>query len=855
MSANLEPATVAALVGAAAARAPGATALVAPARAPLSHGELLEHVRRTAAALRAAGYARDDVVALVVDNGPEAASAFLALAGAVICAPLNPTYREAELDFYLGDLGARLVVVGRDTQSPVRAVAASRGIDVVELATDPAAGAGIFDLVGLAASADGGAAAADAAPDDVALVLHTSGTTSRPKLVPLTHRNLCASAANVASVSQLSEADRCLNLMPLFHIHGLVAALLASLRAGGSVACTPGFHPVRIFGWARDLHPTWTTAVPTMLQAILARIAHDADARSALSGLRFVRSSSSALPVSVLEGLEQALDVPVIEAYGMTEAAHQMASNRLPPERRLPGSVGPSAGPEIAVLGERGAELPIGSTGEVAIRGVNVFGGYAANPEANAAAFTNGWFRTGDEGRLDEHGHLHLSGRLKEIINRGGEKIAPAEIDDVLLRHPAVAQAVTFAIPDSRLGEEVGAAVVLAARGAADERELQDFVAQTMAPFKVPRSIVLVDEIPKGATGKLQRIGLHARLGVGAHESDPGDGAAGPAPPRTYLERLVARVWCEVLELPQIGVHDDFFALGGDSILGAETVTRIRDLTGRTDLPLVSIVRAPTVASFVVELEHGVERPDTSLVAIAEGGERRPFYLVHGVDGDVLGFAALARRLGEGRPFYGLRARGLDDAARLHGSIEEMASAYLDEVRLVQPTGPYLFGGLCAGGPVAIEMARLLQEQGESVRQVVLIDPRLQPERTLSFFAWRVWSAMRRGQLSHLVARRLWRTAARRQGRGEGAPAQSVGVDARIAAVRDAYVLRPLDVPAALLTSEDYDDVGVPRRLWTKALGSVRLFPFAGSHQHLFLPPAVDHLASALRTALDEDDA
>ncbi len=856
MSTDLEPATLAALLRGAASRAPGATALVAPARPSLTHGELHAHVCRTGVALHGAGLAPDDVVALVVDNGPEAASAFLALAGAAVCAPLNPLYREAELDFYLGDLGARLVVVGRDTESPVRVVAARHGIEVVELAADAGAAAGLFELVGAAATGGKGTAVREASPDDTALVLHTSGTTSRPKLVPLTHRNLCASATNVAAVLQLSQADRCLNVMPLFHIHGLVAALLASLRAGGSVACTPGFHPIRVFDWARDLEATWTTAVPTMLQAVLARVADDAAARSALSGLRFVRSSSSALPASVQEGLERALGVAVIEAYGMTEAAHQMASNRLPPEPRLPGSVGAAAGPELTVLDEHGAELPAGSTGEVAIRGINVFSGYVANPEANAAAFTNGWFRTGDEGRLDEHGRLRLSGRLEEIINRAGEKIAPAEIDDILLRHPAVAQAVTFAIPDSRLGEEVGAAVVPVAPGAAGERELQDFVAQTVAPFKVPRSIVLVDEIPKGPTGKLQRIGLHERLDVRAREHGADDATAALTPPRTYLERLVAKVWCDVLELPEIGVHDDFFALGGDSILGAEMVARVRDLTGQTELPLVSIVRAPTVASFSLEVEHGAARSDTALVPIAEGGEGRPFYLVHGVDGDVLGFAALARRLGGGRPVYGLRARGLEDEALPYGSVEEMAHAYLEEVRHVQPSGPYLLGGLCAGGPVAIEMARLLRERGEPVGQVVLIDPRLRPGRTPSFYAWRLWSSLRSRRFLRVVATRLRYAATSRQRHGhQAAAAQSVGVEAGIAALRDAYVLRPLDVPAALLLSEDYDDLGVPRGLWAQALGSVRPFPLSGSHQHLFLPPAVDALAAAVRTALDEADA
>ena len=641
--------------------------------------------------------------------------------------------------------------------------------------------------------------------------------------------------------------------MPLFHIHGLVAALLASLRAGGSVACTPGFHPVRVFDWARELEPTWATAVPTMLQAILARVEADAGARSSLAGLRFVRSSSSALPPSVLEGLEQALGIPVVEAYGMTEAAHQMASNRLPPGRRLPGSVGSPAGPEIAILDEQDDVLPAGSSGEVAIRGVNVFGGYVANPEANASAFSNGWFRTGDEGRLDEHGYLHLSGRLKEIINRGGEKIAPAEIDDVLLRHPAVAQAVTFAIPDSRLGEEVGAAVVLTAPGAVEERELQDFAAQTIAPFKVPRRIVFVDEIPKGPTGKLQRLGLHERLGVGADESDPRE-VAGPARPRTYRERWLAEVWCDVLGIPTIGDHDDFFALGGDSILGAEMVARIRDLTGRADLPLVSIVRAPTLSSFAVEVGEVVERPDTCLVPISVGGGKVPFFLVHGADGDVLGFPALARRLRADRPFFGLQARITEDGGLRDASVEQMAAAYLEDVVAAHPGGPYLLGGFCAGGPIAIEMARLLQERGQHVEPVVLIDPRFRPPRNRLYYARRLRARARSGQLWHVAGVRLRRALTRTPATGAGGSAQLPPLVHRLRDVRDAYVLQPLDVPAALVTSGDYDELGVPREMWTEALGSVRALAFSGSHEHLFLPPVVDELAAAVQTALDEVD-
>ena len=599
-------------------------ALLAPGRAPLAYGELPGLVGAATVRLRERGIGAEDRVALVVDNGPEAATAFLSLACAATCAPLNPAYRESEFAFYLEDLGARAVVVGRKDDSPARAAARALGIDVLELEPRLDAPAGVFGLAGVLGEPTDPEHRSVA---ETALLLHTSGTTSRPKLVPLTHRNLTSSARNVAETLRLEPADRCLNVMPLFHIHGLVAALLASLHAGASVACTSGFHPIRVFDWLRELDPTWYTAVPTMHQSVLARLGEHGDvARD--HRLRFVRSSSAALSASVSGRLEDALRVPVVEAYGMTEAAHQMASNPLPPDLRVPGSVGRAAGPEIAVVDQEGVELPAGEQGEVAIRGDNVFGGYERNPDANAVAFVDGWFRTGDEGVLDEDGYLTLRGRIKEVINRGGEKVAPVEVDERLLAHSAVSQAVTFAMPHARLGEEVAAAVVLAPDRAADEAVLQDFVAQTLAPFKVPRRIVFVDEIPKGATGKIQSMGLAERLGVAlATDAAPVEHVL----PQTLLEQELTHIWSDVLGIGVIGVHDDFFALGGDSILGAEAVARVRDLIGRDDLPLISIVRGATVAGMVSELGKTVPAAAGSgAIAIHVEGSKRPLFLVHG---------------------------------------------------------------------------------------------------------------------------------------------------------------------------------------------------------------------------------
>jgi acyl-CoA synthetase (AMP-forming)/AMP-acid ligase II len=345
------------------------------------------------------------------------------------------------------------------------------------------------------------------------MVLHTSGTTSRPKIVPLTQANLCASARHIARTLQFAPRDCGLNIMPLFHIHGLIAGVLAPLAAGSQVFCTPGFNALKFFAWMDEAKPTWYTAVPTMHQAILTRASKNADV-IARHPLRFVRSSSSSMPPQVIRELEETFHAPLIEAYGMTEATHQMASNPLPPAVRKPGSVGLPAGPEIAIMAEDGRLLPRGEVGEIVIRGPNVTAGYERNPKANAEAFTDGWFRTGDQGLMDGDGYLSLTGRLKEIINRGGEKVSPREVDEILMDHPAVAQVVCFAMPHPKLGEEVAAAVVLREGAAVTERELQEFVARRAADFKVPKKILFMPEIPKGATGKLQRIGLAAKLGL-----------------------------------------------------------------------------------------------------------------------------------------------------------------------------------------------------------------------------------------------------------------------------------------------------------------------------------------------------
>lgn len=501
------PSTLHELLARADAAAP---ALAAPGRAPMNHGALRELVQRTLATLNAGGIGRNDRVAIVLPNGPEMAACFLACASGVTSAPLNPAYRAEEFEFYLSDLGAKALIVEAGSTSPAIEVARRLGVRVIELHAGEAAGE--FTLRGLPA-ATSAAQGGFSQPQDVSMVLHTSGTTSRPKIVPLSQANLAASAQNIGATLQLSPADRGLVIMPLFHIHGLIAGVLSPLAAGGSVFCTPGFNALKFFAWMDEAAPSWYTAVPTMHQAIIARASKNREV-IARHPLRFMRSSSSSMPPQVIKELEAIFEAPLIEAYGMTEATHQMCSNPLPPAARKPGSVGPCAGPEVAIMDEAGRLLPRGAIGEIVIRGANVTAGYEANAKANAEAFTNGWFRTGDQGQMDADGYVSLTGRLKEIINRGGEKISPREVDEILMDHPAVAQVVCFGMPHDKLGEEVAAVVVLREGQSATERELQAFVAQRAAEFKVPRKILLMDEIPKGATGKLQRIGLAAKLGL-----------------------------------------------------------------------------------------------------------------------------------------------------------------------------------------------------------------------------------------------------------------------------------------------------------------------------------------------------
>ena len=539
------------------------------------------------------------------------AVAILTVATNAICIPMNPAYQPEEVDRYFTNLRPRALIAQTGINLPAVDVARTRGIRVIELLASMNEKAGLFTLIGEEANSP-----ADELidPGDVAVLLLTSGTTARPKIVPQTHTNICASAYSSVAAWSLTENDRCVNILPLFHGHGLHNTLMASMAAGASVVCTPGFDANSFFSWLSTFQPTWFSAVPTIHKAILARarrIEHKRDFH-----LRFVRSGSAPLPPHDLMELESLFEAPVIEYYAMTETVSTpIASNPLPPAKRKPGSAGKPVSLDVAIMDETGTLLTSRQTGEVIVRGTGVALDYFGDTIATKAAFANGWLRTGDLGFFDDDGYLFLAGRIREIVNRGGEKITPQEVEEVLLQHSAVAEAVTFAVPHATLGEDVASAVVLRPDCAASPKDIRQFVIGRIADFKVPRQVFIVTEIPKGPTGKLKRIGLAEKLGLTGCAASPTARVA----PRTPLEKVLAELWAEVLGLQQVGIHDDFFLLGGDSLSATLLLIAIDE---KLHLPIdvARFFEASTVAEVgghIERLRQAGQLPQTSSAIVS----------------------------------------------------------------------------------------------------------------------------------------------------------------------------------------------------------------------------------------------
>jgi oxalate---CoA ligase len=819
------------VLAARAAREPEAPAILAPGHDDLSAAALMRSVAAVGRRLDKLELGRGDRVAVVAGLGPEAGVAALGVASYATCVPVNRA-APTELDDLLAETGAQALVAPGGATVAERDAGERRGIPVID---------------GLEAErADRGATppapdAVPATPDDVALVLRTSGTTSRAKLVPATHRQLMARADAARRLMDLKPEDRCLGPMPLCYGHGLYTGLLIPLLTGGSTILPDRFDRETFLDCVRSLSPTWYTAGPTQQQAILGWLR---ERRDEIAGhrLRFARSANGSLPEDVSEGLEEVLGVPALQSYGTSETG--MIASPAPNGRRRSGTVGRAAGVEIAVLDEGGAALPPGATGEIVVRGPCVFSGYDGQPELTERSFIDGWFRTGDRGSMDEDGFLTVAGRLDDLINRGGEKVSPVEVEGALLDHPSVAAAAVFAIPHRTLQEEVGAAITLNPGTEADESDLRDYLGGRVAPFKVPRRLVVLRELPVGPTGKPLRAGMAERLGLGTGPSDT-PAEAGPARP---LEARLAVLWSTVLERPEVGLDDDFFEHGGDSLAAIELLAAI-DQDLQVELDLEALVESPTprlLGRAMLRgsyLEQHATRSARDLIGVNVEGGQTPLFVIGGRPGYALRTLVMAREVADDLPVYGLQPPGMDWQATGRTTIPEMATHYLMRVKETRPHGPYRLLGSSFGGLIAFELALQLECAGEEVDFLGLIDT--EPAN----LRWRPDA----DDLPHALED-LDPAPDRPDLGPDSIPAAGTRVAAAHVAARHAYEIK--DRVRSEITLFQCAGDGVPaggdrRALWAEAsTGGFRLLAVPGLHANFDREPQFSALRDALRACL-----
>jgi oxalate---CoA ligase len=715
------PQTLGEAIAAHAAARPDAVAMVLPDLSVVTYHALQQQMAGIGATLQRAGIGVGHRLAIALPDGADLALTIAAVACHTTIVPLNPKLTTPEIDALFVSHRLDGVIVPEGAAIPARAVATARGACLLEAAWQ--GGRILLEARGgaIAAAPKG----ARTTPDDTAFILRTSGTTARPKLVAITHRNLQSMAARRQSWFGLGEDDRVLCVMPLFYAQGLFNALFAQLFLGGSLACPARTPEASFCRWLAELDPSCYSAGPTFHRSVLDEA--QALAPGALRHrLRFIQSGAAPLSDSLRDGLERIFGVPVVDTYGLSEAGN-IAANSVAPEGRRRGTVGRAWPGEVALRGEDGRIVAQGGPGEIVIRGPGVTPGYIDDADANRASFVDGWFHSGDVGVIDADGFLTVVGRIKEMINRGGEKIAPAEIDETLQRHPAVAEAAAFPVPHPRLGEDVAAAAVLRAGTAATGAELRRFLQQSLVPFKIPRRIHLVESLPKGETGKVLRQELSRRFAPQAGGPVQASDFASP------LELEIAAIWERLLDGKPVGPDDDFFAIGGDSILATQLLLELERLTGKR-LPDTILFENASVSQLAESIVKEDAASDKSLMLRLQPGRgETPFFFA---DGDFWGggyyLRKIAHLLGEEYPFYALRAHGL------HGgvvpTIEQAASDYLALIRAAQPQGPYRLGGYCNGGLIALELARRLEAEGEHVELVVLVEVMsLNARRSLRF--------------------------------------------------------------------------------------------------------------------------
>ncbi|WP_312523083.1 AMP-binding protein [Anaerospora sp.] len=701
-------------------KTPNAIAILAPEKEPITYDRLFQHLVKTTSSLRQFGINNTDRVALVMNNGPEMATAFLAIGSVAVCVPMNSKSSLSEFKTFLSAVKAKAIVIAYGLSTEATTAAMELGIEIITVKCKGDE-AGIFDIIN--ASSDCQTVVAYSKPEDIALILFTSGTTGKPKIVPLTHSNIYSCTKNIVSSLRLSSKDCCLNVMPLFHSGGLVMSLLSSLFAGGSIICTNGLVASHFFRWLSELSPTWYSAVPTTHQVILQQWEHMGQPAVAHS-LRFIRCGSAALPPLLAQKIENALQVPIIEGYGSSEAVSQIAVNPLPPGQRKLGSAGKPAGCKVEIMDELGNLLPAGVSGEIVIQGESVFSGYENDSTANVQSFYNGWFRTGDQGYIDNDGYLYIKGRFKEIINCGGAKISPREIEEVLLSHPAVKEVVAFAIPHLSLGEVAAVAIVTKGEKRISEDAVQRYVSQHVIYYKVPHKVVFVDSIPKEATGKVNRIGMAEKLGVAVGVTV---NIANTRMVRTSasdeLEHKIIDIWREILKKSHIGINDSFFNIGGDSLTATFLSVQIEAIFGKY-VPVSLLYEHDTIEKLVGFLSYEEEvSPYLHLVPLQTAGSKPPLFTIDTIGSHIIHYRKIAGYLCKEQPVYALRLHDEYNETVLE-TVEGIALNYVKEIRRVQPKGPYYLTGYSLGGTIAFEVAQQLYHQGQKVALLAILDTR-----------------------------------------------------------------------------------------------------------------------------------
>lgn len=678
---------------------------------PLSYCKLQQLIAEARVALRLAGFGRTSRIVIAVPDSKQAALAILAIACSAISVPLSPRLTRSEIETSLQALQPDVILLVKGSDSEARRAAENKKITILEVA-QPKNGVFDFTIIGAPTNIAASGEADEPDPEAPAFILQTSGTTGKPKLIPFTHRNMLAVAARSRAWFKLTPEDRCLCVAPVFYAHGLKIAILTPLLTGGTVVFPTDNLKFDYVEWFDTLKPTWYSASPVIHRLVFDQTQAVADAKTRHS-LRFILTSSAPIPQNVLEGLQNTLGVPLVEHYSSSEAS-LVAANLPMPAAAKSGSVGLPWPDTVIIVGEDNCKLSPGEQGEILVRGPTVVPGYLDAPDLNSCSYFDGWFKTGDIGSLDKDGFLTLHGRKSDVINRGGEKIFPAEIDDALLRHPAVVEAAAFPVAHSRLGEDVAAAVVLKPGSTVTPQDLRRFLQQTLASFKLPRRIHVVATLPKGNTGKIRRFDICKFVGAPQVDGDDQNWAS-------PFEIEIASIWQRLLGSETIGPKDDFFELGGDSLLATQMLLELEGCVGRA-LPVEILFDNSTIRQLTNKLSEETFSKDRSLlVQLQPNGNKTPMIFIHGdfrQGGHYVG--NLARHLGPDRTFYSLQSHGF--ARDYIPSIRQMAHEYKLALDAAGIQGPYCLGGHCNGALIALELANQLEAAGQKVELVIIID-------------------------------------------------------------------------------------------------------------------------------------